>query len=100
MKKLFTAVCLVALIMASSNYGFAGVDGNTYGAGHDEVTGGKVVIDLLFLRPFGIASFAVGTGFFIAALPFSVITGSMGSTADVLVKKPFVYTFVRKMGED
>ncbi len=100
MKKLFTAICLVALIAVSSNFAFAGVDGSNYGNDHDELTEGKIVVDLLILRPFGIASFAVGTGFFIASLPFSIITGSVGSTAGVLVKKPFKYTFVRKMGED
>ncbi|GMR04144.1 MAG: hypothetical protein BMS9Abin23_0033 [Thermodesulfobacteriota bacterium] len=100
MKKLVMAISLAVLLAASANYASAEVHGSSYDSAYDKATGTKIILDVVLLRPLGMAAFAVGTGFFVAGLPFAVITGSVDTTAKALIKKPFTYTFVRKLGED
>lgn len=59
----------------------------------------EVIGDVFLLRPIGFASLVFGTAVFIVALPISLITKSTDQTAEVLVKKPFDYTFKRPVGE-
>ncbi len=91
MKKLFTAVCLVALLMVPSAPAFA--------AGQDKPDGSIIVLDVLLARPLGIVSIALGVGVFIIALPFTLPTRSVGTAADKLVAEPFKFTFIRPIGE-
>lgn len=64
-----------------------------------------VLADLLLLRPFGIAMTAVGTGFFVATMPFSGIANiapphdAFEKTANALVVAPAAFTFMRPLGE-
>lgn len=58
-----------------------------------------MIVDFVFLRPMGIVSTAVGTVFFIASLPFSVPTGSIGVAFQKLVAEPASFTFARSLGE-
>jgi hypothetical protein len=89
MKKLFTAVCLLALLMVPS----------TRALGADKPTGSAIVLDVLLARPLGIASIALGAGVFIIALPFTLPTMTVGTAADKLVAEPFRFTFIRPIGE-
>jgi len=66
--------------------------------GH-EPSGEAVTIDLVFMRPAGLVSIVVGTGIFIIAIPFTVPTGSVRVAAKRLIKEPFIFTFVRPVGE-
>ncbi len=91
MKKLFTAVCLVALLMVPST--------RALGAGPDKPDGTIIVLDVLLARPLGIASIALGAGVFIIALPFTLPTRTVGTAADKLVAEPFRFTFIRPIGE-
>jgi len=65
----------------------------------NEPSGEAVVIDLVFMRPAGLVSIVVGTGIFIIAIPFTVPTGSVRVAAKRLIKEPFIFTFVRLVGE-
>ena len=58
-----------------------------------------MIVDFVLLRPMGIVSTAVGTVFFIASLPFSVPTGSIGVAFQKLVAEPASFTFARSLGE-
>jgi hypothetical protein len=67
-------------------------------ATHD--TDEAIVADALILRPFGLAAIVAGTAVFIASLPFALLTGSTGKTADQLIVKPIKYTFSRPLGDN
>ena len=58
-----------------------------------------IIVDFVVLRPMGIVSTAIGTGFFFASLPFSVSTGSLGVAFKKLVADPAIYTFARPLGD-
>ncbi len=58
-----------------------------------------IIVDFVFLRPMGIVSTALGTGFFFASLPFSVTTGSTGVAFKKLVAEPAIFTFARPLGD-
>jgi hypothetical protein len=92
MKKLFTAVCLAALLMVPST--------RALGAYTDKATGDSIIIDVLLTRPLGIAAIAFGAGIFIIALPFTLPTRTVGTAADQLVAEPFRFTFVRPVGTE
>jgi len=65
----------------------------------EAATAEGIILDFVLLRPLGIAATAVGTVFFIASLPFSVPTGSIGVTFKKLVAEPAGFTFARPLGK-
>lgn len=65
----------------------------------EETTAESIIVDFALLRPMGIISTAVGTVFFIASLPFSGSTGSIGIAFQKLVAEPASFTFARPLGE-
>lgn len=65
----------------------------------EEATAEGMIVDFVLLRPMGIISTAVGTVFFIASLPFSGPTGSIGVAFQKLVAEPASFTFARPLGE-
>ena len=89
MKKFFS-ILLVLVMLFSAAPAFAA---------SSDIDGADVVIDTLALRPLGIVSTAFGSAFFVVSLPFAAITSSVGTSFDVLVKDPFVYTFRRPLGQ-
>ena len=58
------------------------------------------MMDLLLARPIGVAAGILGTGVFILSLPFTIPTGSVEDAAQMLVVKPFNFSFERKFPED
>lgn len=60
----------------------------------------SIIVDLLVLRPAGLVATVAGTVFFVAALPFSLPTLSVGKTFRALVVAPAHYTFVRDLGDE
>ena len=65
----------------------------------EDATMEGMIVDFVFLRPMGIVSTALGTGFFFASLPFSVPTGSLGVAFKKLVAEPAIFTFARPLGD-
>ena len=65
----------------------------------EDATMEGIIVDFVFLRPMGIVSTALGTGFFFASLPFSVSTGSLGIAFKKLVAEPAIFTFARPLGD-
>jgi hypothetical protein len=47
----------------------------------------------------GLIAIVAGSTAFVVALPFTLFSGSVGSSADELVKKPIDYTFRRPLGQ-
>lgn len=65
----------------------------------EEASAEGIIIDFVLLRPLGVAATVVGTGFFFASLPFSVITGSTGVAFRKLMAEPAYFTFARPLGK-
>ena len=62
----------------------------------DNVNYSVQIYDLLCLRPAAFIGGIGGTAAFIIALPFTVGTGGVDKSFNLLVVKPFWYAFVRK----
>lgn len=58
-----------------------------------------MAVDLVLIRPASLVATAVGTVFFVVALPFSIMGGNTDDAARNLVLKPAKTTFVRPLGE-
>jgi hypothetical protein len=61
--------------------------------------GGDMFLDAVFARPMGLVAIVAGSAAFVVALPFTIFSGSVGASADQLVKKPIDYTFRRPLGQ-
>lgn len=58
----------------------------------------EMIIDGIIVRPISLAATLIGTVFFVATVPFSALSGSVGDAADTLVVGPAAYTFTRCLG--
>jgi len=58
------------------------------------------IIDLFIARPLGIVAAAGGTVIFVAALPFTLPTRSVGDSFDLFVVKPWKFSFVREFPDE
>lgn len=81
-----------------------------------EDDGVAIAMDLILLRPIGIATFLGGLGLFVLSLPPAVVVGtvsgiidgnvgkglgkSLGKTSNALVVKPTKYLFARHLGDN
>ena len=55
--------------------------------------------DALIGRPLGLGMTILGTGAFVATLPFTAFSGSTGDAARGLIRDPGSWTFTRPLGE-
>lgn len=58
-----------------------------------------MAIDAVIVRPLGLAATVVGTVLTVVALPFTIPSGSVESSARELILKPADYTFKRPLGD-
>jgi len=65
----------------------------------EEAKAGKMVVDILLVRPLGIVSTVAGTAVFIVSLPFSAIGRNIKASAKKLVLEPAKFTFARPLGK-
>ena len=77
--------------------GFSAFAGG-YNMMEDEASAESMMADVIALRPLGIAATGVGVVFFVASLPFTVVTGSTGDAFGLLVADPATFTFARPLG--
>ncbi len=63
-----------------------------------ETSAVAIIADVVLLRPIGLAATVVGSFFFVAALPFSLLGGNVEDSAKKLVVEPALYTFKRPAG--
>jgi hypothetical protein len=70
-----------------------------YMAESSEPTGSEMMADAFLMRPFMLVGTVVTTATFIVMLPFSLLGGNVGESAQQLVVEPARYTFVRPLGE-
>jgi len=60
--------------------------------------GVQMTADFLIARPLGLAYLGIGTGVFVATLPFSLIGGNVGDASKQLVIDPAMEVFARCLG--
>lgn len=68
----------------------------------DTVSGDKgtdMVVDAVVMRPLGLAATAIGTVLTVVALPFTIPSGSVQSSAHEWIVRPAEYTFKRPLGD-
>jgi len=68
----------------------------------DTVSGDKatdMVVDAVVMRPLGLAATVVGTVLTVVALPFTIPSGSVETSARELILRPVAYTFKRPLGD-
>lgn len=85
--------CFIALVFAVTPL---------VAAAEDTVSGDKatdMVVDLVVVRPLGLAATVIGTVLTVVALPFTLPGGNAGASAHELIVRPAEYTFNRPLGE-
>lgn len=58
-----------------------------------------MVVDAVIMRPLGLAATVVGTVLTVVALPFTIPSGSVETSARQLILRPADYTFKRPLGD-
>jgi hypothetical protein len=95
MKKAISQRMTVALVAAILGISSASArDGSITGD-----KGSDMLIDLVVVRPLGVAATAIGAVAFVVALPFTIPSGSVKASAREMVQEPAAYTFTRPLGE-
>ena len=91
-KSLVSAVAAVCFILTATT-----VRADQY-SDYDRPSSEAMAGDLIFVRPLGLAATIVGAATWIVALPFTIPSGSVGSSAKALIGDPASYTFRRPLG--
>ena len=86
---------LLAALLTACVLGLSAPSAQAYEEGDDAA----IMLDLAVLRPIGFVATLTGGVIFVASLPISIPTWSMGKTFTSFVKRPVLYTFVRDLGE-
>ena len=91
---------LVFILIASLVFVPFGASALAEGKSMDEgISAEAMVADFVFIRPLGIVAVAVGSVFFVASLPFSILGGNSKDAAKKLVYDPVKFTFSRPLGD-
>ena len=93
-KKSIILILIVSLVLCLFTPAFASstVDNNNPSAE-------EMLFDVFLVRPLGLMTTIVGTGFFAVSLPFSIMGGNTGDVFGELVAGPAAFTFSRPVGE-
>jgi hypothetical protein len=86
-------VCLAGLPMTPA------LAAEAAGSAEEGRSGGAMAVDLLLLRPLGLAATVIGGVLFVVSLPFSAAGGNADEARQKLVEAPAGYTFQRPLGE-
>jgi len=86
-------LCLAGLPMASA------LAAETAGPADEGRSGGAMAVDLVLLRPLGLAATVLGGVLYVVSLPFSAAGGNADEVRQKLVEEPAGYTFQRPLGE-
>jgi uncharacterized membrane protein YfcA len=96
-KKLLSMFLIISLLIGFSySMGFTELEWNE----EDPITDEWNMIDLVIARPIGIIAGIFGTGVFIISLPFTIPTKSVDKAANILIERPFKFSFVRKFPDE
>ncbi len=102
MKKFLMLLAAVAMISASVP-AFAEEmlppDPNRLGDFGSEYVGERILVDVFFVRPFGLAAIAVGAAGTVAGLPWAASSCSTERLGHELLERPMSFTFERPVGD-
>jgi hypothetical protein len=87
-KKLLTVLCVSLVSLGSVN---------TSRASDDHAM--DAIADVTLVRPGCFVATVIGSVFFVVALPFATVSGSVKQTANTLVVQPAQATFTRPVGD-
>ncbi len=93
-KRLMRMLAIMLLAVLINSPALAEERGPVAGA-----TAGGMILDLIVLRPLGLAATVVGGAVYIVSLPFSLAGGNAGQAGRKLVGEPAQFTFVRPLGD-
>jgi hypothetical protein len=91
MKKIVVMLGITALLLAS-------FPGTSFAGRVDQPPSGAAMIGDVMTRPFMLGATVLGTGLFVATLPFSLLGGNAKQAGETLVVTPFKATFMRCLG--
>ena len=86
--KLLIILCLASMLLGNASISRAADDSSI-----------GTITDVILVRPGWFVATAIGTAFFIVALPVAAVSGSVKQTADTLVVAPAQATFTRPLGD-
>ena len=87
---ILVAACLMVMVAAPAPAAEGGTDYETTAEG--------MVVDLMVLRPLGLAATVLGVSVFFLTLPFTFAGRADHDAARKLVVEPATYTFTRPLG--
>ena len=85
---LFATLCVPSTLLAAQ-------DGCSTSASPE-----KMAVDLVFIRPLGLAGTVAGSAVYVVSLPFTLLGGNAGEAGKKLVVEPAAYTFTRPLGSN
>lgn len=94
MKNLINSVALLVFLSVIPQFAAAQQDDSVSGD-----RGTDMLVDVVVMRPLGLVATVVGTVLTVVALPFTIPSGSVESSARELIVKPAEYTFKRPLGD-
>jgi hypothetical protein len=94
MSRRLAAGVLALALVAMPLWATAGQEGSISG---DKAT--DMVVDVVVARPLGLAATVIGTVLTVVALPFTIPSGSVETSARELIVRPAEYTFKRPLGD-
>jgi hypothetical protein len=92
-------LCLSAALLAASLPAYANDTNNVDPENNNTPSGTAMAADIFLLRPLSLAATAIGTGIFIAGLPFEAVSNSIPAASHRLIVEPGEFTFTRPLGE-
>ena len=95
-KKWITFIALAGWLFTTSLQAFAAGSGER---DYSCVNARNMIVDVILVRPFGIAATIFGSIVYVVSLPFSHLGGNVEEAKQLLVSDPVSFTFKRPLGE-
>lgn len=92
--RLMVLLIVLTLVLAPVSASFARDDN----LDDDDLVAGKMVGDLVVVRPLGFCMVILGTAVFVVSLPFTAPAGNTGEAFQALMAEPARFTFARPLG--
>jgi len=92
LKKCMTLILIACFMLCTFTPAYAS-------SSTDKPSAEEMMFDVFLVRPLGLITTIMGTGFFAVSLPFSVMGGNTMDVFTELVAGPATFTFSRPVGE-
>lgn len=100
MRRIFMMFLAVAMISIACGPAFVEGAGRSFPVQKNGANDIPVIIDVLVLRPVGLAACVVGLAAAVIAMPFAIPSNSTDKVYQALIAEPFYYTFKRPLGKN